>query len=287
MIAHVAAAGESRGRVVLRFCAGLPSSTAVSAAFKVAEAFQSEVESLYIEDRELLDLADYPFAVEISLSGRRRRPLSQQTMQSEFLSIFSAARRQIKSISNRCGVPLQERYVRDEPVQALAAACAHSGPWNVIALAEAFTAGSVSTLREMFEAVPDTTGVILAGPYACQRTGPIIVAVEDIERFPSKLRAAERLAVLTDSPVVVLPVAGYTHDLVKLDGEIRLALADRSDVFMATGVATLGEPAVVAEAIRSLRGSFLIARFGGQTVPGHGSLRPLTAVLECPLFLVR
>ncbi len=286
MIAHVAAASESRGRVVLRFCAGSPSRAAIGAAFKVAEAFQSEVESLYIENRELIDLANYSFAVEISLTGRRRH-LSQGLLHSEFLSVFSAARRQIKSIADRSGVPLQEHYVRDEPVHALAAACARSGPWNVVALAEAFSAESVSALREMFDSVPDTTGAILAGPHACQRSGPIIVAVEDLDRFPSMLRAAERLAALMDSFIAILPVASTSRELMKLDGEIRLALADRSDALIAASAATAGEAAVVAELIRRLRGSFLIARFGGHSVPDHGSLRPLTAVLECPLFLVR
>ena len=58
MIAHVAAAGEDKGRVVLRLGAGVPASDiALEAAVAVARAFQSEIESLFIEDRQLFELA--------------------------------------------------------------------------------------------------------------------------------------------------------------------------------------------------------------------------------------
>ncbi|MEO1608765.1 MAG: hypothetical protein AAFR90_05340 [Pseudomonadota bacterium] len=287
MIAHVAAVHEARGRVVLRFCAGSPSQAAISAAFKVAEAFQSEVESLYVEDRELLTLASYPFATEVSFAGRLRRRLSQRTLHGDFFSIFSAARRQIRSIAAACDVPLQERYVRDEPVHALASACAQRGPWNVIALAEAFDANSCTLLCEVFDTVLDTTGVILAGPKGCHPAGPIIVAVEDAGRVPGMLSAAERLAQVQNSPIAVLVVANTAHQCAQLDDKIRQISAEHPNVFKAGNVAAAGEAAVVAEAIRRLNGSFLIARFGGVAIPRQGSLRPLAAVLECPLLLVR
>jgi len=287
MIAHVAEAGEARGRVVLRFCANSPSKAAIGAAFTVAEAFQSEVESLYIEDRELLDMARYSFATEISFTGRRRA-LSQRALRGDFLSVFSVARKHIKSVAEQCSVPLQERYVRDEPIQALAAACAQKGPWNVVALAEAFSARSGTALQELFEMVTDTTGVILAGPCARQRiAGPIVIVVEDIERFPGMLRAGERLSALKGNPITLLPVAETMNKLMQLSGEIRLALAHRTDVSIASAPPTSGEAAVVAEEIRRLKSGFVIAKFGGHAVPAQSSLRPLAAVLECPLFLVR
>ncbi len=48
-----------------------------------------------------------------------------------------------------------------------------------------------------------------------------------------------------------------------------------------------GEAAVVAEALRRLRGGFVICQFGGLVMPDAGDSRPLAGVLECPLFLVR
>ena len=287
MIAHVAEAGEARGRVVLRFCSRAPNNTAIRAAFRIAQAFQSEIESLYVEDTQLLDLAKFPFATEISLTGRSRRPLSQISVHQSFQAVFRAARRQVEAAARETEVPLQQNFVRDEPVQALAAACAQRGPWNVIALAEAIGPSSCAAIREVFDNVSDTTGVILVGPNSRRTSGPVIVAVEDLERFPGMLRAAERLAALNEERIVVLIIGESEDHLYQMDGEIRLILADRQDVTVVPAMLAYGEPAVVAEAMRRLRGSFLIAHFGSMTVPNEGSLGPLIAALECPLFLVR
>ena len=72
MIMHVAEAGEQRGRVVLHITSGHPNEVAMEAAVRIAQAFHSEIESLFVEDLQLYDMASYPFALEISLTGARR-----------------------------------------------------------------------------------------------------------------------------------------------------------------------------------------------------------------------
>ena len=52
------------------------------------------------------------------------------------------ARRQIEALARRAEVPLRSRVVRDEPLRALSIACAETGPWNVVALAEPFSGGA-------------------------------------------------------------------------------------------------------------------------------------------------
>ena len=69
MIAHVAEMGEDRGRVVLHLRSGRPSTVALEAAVRVARAFGSEIESLFVEDEQLFDCAAYGFVREVSLSG--------------------------------------------------------------------------------------------------------------------------------------------------------------------------------------------------------------------------
>src|SRR6185503_10225109 len=105
-----------------------------------------------------------------------------------------AARRQLEALARRAEVPLRSRVARDEPPRALSIACAESGPGNVVALAEPFTAGNASPLKQLLVEIPGTTGLILVGPRARPVRGPIVVAVEDSERLPALLRAAGRLA---------------------------------------------------------------------------------------------
>jgi hypothetical protein len=75
--------------------------------------------------------------------------------------------------------------------------------------------------------------------------------------------------------------------LARMEGQARLVVEDREDVQIYTAAVARGEAAVVAEALRQLRGGFVICQFGGLVVPDEGNLKPLASVLECPLFLVR
>ena len=67
---HIAAASEAKGRVIIQASCGAANPVVLNAAIWLALAFQSEIEGLYVEDQQLIDLARFPFASEISFSGR-------------------------------------------------------------------------------------------------------------------------------------------------------------------------------------------------------------------------
>ena len=287
MIAHVAESGENQGRVVLQLGTAHPSAIALEAAVRIARAFQSEIESVFVEDQQLFDCAAYGFVREVSLTGRRSRAVSADGMMRDLRLAAQAARRELEALARRAEVPLRCRVVRDEPLRALSIACAESGPWNVVALAEPFAGGNASLLKQMLVEIAGATGLVIVGPRARRVTGPAIVAVEDIERIPVLLRAAERLAALDGEPILLLLIAPDEEHLARMDGEARLVVGGREDVRIATAEVARGEAAVVAEALRRLAGGFVVCQFGGLVVPDEGDLRPLASVLECPLFLVR
>lgn len=287
MIAHVAEAAEARGRVVLQLRTANPSSVAIEAALRVAQAFQSGIETLFVEDLQVFDLASFPFAREISLTGRRSRALSPAELEREFRLAFSSIQRRIAALARAAEIPIRQRIVRDDPIMALAATCAECGPWNVVALAEPFGTASSETLRLLFESVTDATGLIIVGPQARRTSGPVIVAVEEVERLPSMVRAAERLASVTGGSFVVLLIAEDEERLHWMEGQARLLLGERTDAQILRAESTRGAAEVVAEALRRLRGGFVISQFGGLVVPADRDLKALAAALECPLLLVR
>lgn len=287
MIAHVAEAGEDRGRVVLQLCSGQPNAIALEAAVRIARAFQSEIESLFVEDEQLMDCASYEFVRETSLTGRQRRTISRDGIIRDLQLAASGVQRRVEAMARLAEVPLRSRTVRDEPLRALSIACAETGPWNVVALAEPITSSTSAPLKQLLVEIAGATGVVVVGPKASRVTGPAIVAVEDIDRLPGMLKAAERLAALDGAPVVLLLIASDEEYLHWMDGQARLVLGDRDDIHIASAEIARGEAAVIAETLRRLRGGFIIGQFGGLVVPDEGGLRPLCAGLECPLFLVR
>jgi hypothetical protein len=287
MIAHVAQTGENQGRVVLQLGSAHPSAVALEAAVRIARAFQSEIESIFVEDMQLFDCAAYGFVREVSLTGRHSRAVSAAGMTRDLRLAAQAARRELEALARRAEVPLRSRVVRDEPLRALSVACAESGPWNVVALTEPFAAGNGSLLKQLLLEISGATGLVMVGPKARRVTGPAIVAVEDVERIPALLRAAERLAALDGALILLLLIALDEERLARMDGQARLVVEDREDVRIYTAAVARGEAAVVAEALRQLQGGFVICQFGGLVVPDEGNLKPLASVLECPLFLVR
>ena len=288
MIAHVAQAGEQRGRVVLQLTSGHPNRHAIEAAMRVAQAFQSEIESLFVEDAQVFEAARFPFAREVSLSGRRQAPLSHEIVTRQMRFVAAALQRQIGQLARRAEVPLRTTVVRDEAVAAVARACAACGPWNVVALADPLSGTSADTIRRLFSAVTGTTGVIAVGPAARRASGPVIAAVEDIGHLEPMLRAAERLNSVPPGESITLLLIGHsTGETEEMEGQARLVLGAGTDVTLQRAEARHGQPGEIADTLRRARGSFVVARFGGLLVPAEGDLRHLTHALECPLFLMR
>jgi hypothetical protein len=288
MIAHVAEAGEDRGRVVLRLgSSGRLSDIALEAAMRVAQAFQSEIESVFVEDRQLFDLARFPFAREISLSGQRTRTLSHGEIEHDIKMQAAALQRKVLALARSFEVPARTRIVRDEPLRALAITCAESGPWNVVTLAEPFTERDADALSDLFHAVAGTTGFVLAGPQARHTKGDVVAVVEDVDRVPPMLRAAERIAAATGGEARLLLMDDNAERLEWMEGQVRLALVQRTAVNLETVDMSRRNMASVADLLRQSGAGFVIARFGGRFVTGDGGLAHLAAMLEGPLFLVR
>jgi hypothetical protein len=287
MIAHVAAAGEERGRVVVWLpTAGRASPPVIEAAMMLARAFGSEVESLFVEDRQLFDLAQFPFARQLA-SGEGWRSMAAPDLEHELRFVGAALQRQVADAAKRAAIPCRARTMRDDPLGALAKACAENGPWNVVAIAEPFAATDDKRLREVFASVSDTTGVMVAGATARISSGPVVAAVEHLERLGPMLKAAERLARAANCDVKLMLVGNRPNDLSELEGRARLLFGESGGPELETVLAARGDVAAVAGAVRRHKAGLVLAQYGGLVVSGEDTPRSLTAALPCPLLVVR
>ena len=293
MIAHVAEAEEQRGRVVLWLGGGGEiQKTAVDAAIALAQAFQSEVESLFIEDRQYFDLAALPFAHEISLSGRSKRAMSAEALAQDLKAHASALQRQVLERARAAEVRALARVVRAEPVQALAEVCAEKGPWNVVTVGVPVRDGTATGhlgagLAEVFHAVHATTGVVVAGAKARHTSGPVIAVVEELERAVPMMRAAQRIATATggDARLWLLEQDQARQDWI--EGQIRLALGATARLKLEVIDMAVHTPQSVAGLMRRAGAGFVITRFGGLLTPRERDVAPFAELLDGPLFLVR
>ena len=254
------------------------------------QAFQAEVESLYVEDKQLFDLADFPFARVIGSSGEGWRPLPQATLEREMRFAAAALHRQVAEAGVAASVPCHARVVRDEPLRAVSRACAENGPWNVVIVGEPLKPGDEARLAELFERVRDTTGAVIAGPLARRTRGSVVAVVEEFERLGPMLKSAQRLATVTGGDVKLTLVGDRRDELAWMEGEARLLCADGDDGELAgfdSVLAANDDPAPLAAVLQRHKPGFALAQYGGRLIAPGASLRPLTAALECPLLLVR
>lgn len=286
MIAHVAEADEARGRVIIRTTSAHVSDVAMQAAVRIAQAYHSQIESLYIEDTELLAVSRFSFAREIGPRGVAREITTAGILR-EMRVQYAALQRRLAALAAAAQVPVGERFVRDEPLRALAVTCADCGPWNVVVLAEPFGGSSGAEIALLLDSIEDATGIVMVGPRAARTTGPVVLMVEDIDAVAGMLRAGDRLVEGTDTPLVLAIVSAHRESCEWIESQIRLLLADRAEVHLTQLTLAHAEPALAAEAIRRMRPGFVIARFGGLVVPAAEDLSPLAAALECPLLLSR
>jgi len=293
MIAHVAQAGEQRGRVVLWLAASdEPQDTAVDAALRLAQAFDSEIECLFIEDSQLFELAALPFAREVLISGRGSRAFSSSTLARDVQMHGSALQRDVLARARAADVTARARVVRADPVRALADACAENGPWNVVAVGAPVRNGAGTGqwgtgIGELFSAVHATTGIVVAGPEARRTSGPVVALVEELERVVPMVRAAERIASATggDARLWLLD-----HDQARQDwmeGQVRLALDAYPAIRLEVVDMTRHTPQSVAGMMRRAGAGFVIARFGGSLMPRERDVATFAELIEGPLLLVR
>lgn len=286
MIAHVAEAGEARGRVVVRTTSARASDVAMQAAVRIAQAYRSEIECLFIEDTELIASSRFAFVREISLAGTAR-PITPADVVRDLRIQFKALQRRMTALASAAQVPVHERFVRDEPLRALAITCADCGPWNVVVLTEPFGAGSAGDIALLLDNVEDATGLVVVGPRASRTSGPVVMMLEDIDAAAGMLRAGDRLIEGGDAALILGIVSTDADTANWMEAQARLLLAGRDDIRIEHLRLAHAEPALAAEAMRRMTPGFVIARFGGLVVPAADDLSPLAAALECPLLLSR
>lgn len=287
MMVHVAEAGEARGRVVLR-CGLSPAANdaALRVAIRLAQAYRSELEGLFVEDRQVFALAKYPFAREIVCADGALRPLDPEDLQRQYQALYEAESRHILAGAAAAGVVARTQNVRDDEMTALVRCCAALGPWNVVVLAETGISSAASAIGHVLEAVQDATGVVAVPRKVRVPSGPIVVAAEDEDRLPVMLRTAERLASVSGSPIRLLLVASAHDELPWLEAQARLLVAEQKNCHIELYDTSRVSVSALPEHIRKQQGAFLITRHGGLVLP-HDFDEPLTAVLGCPVFSIR
>ncbi len=199
-------------RILAALDASTSSLNALHTAIDLAARFDAELLGLFVEDINLLRLAQLPFAREISLYSARPRPILPAEMELQLRTQATRIRNILAQIANQSGVSWKFRIARgDVGAEVLAAG----------AEADLVIMGKIGRSLPGIQRSGSTVRTLLL-----QRTGmtmiletriqfiriPVVAVYDNAESARKVLDTAAHLAKLHEAPLIVFIVAKNTEE---------------------------------------------------------------------------
>ncbi|HVJ77924.1 MAG TPA: hypothetical protein VM620_08825 [Hyphomicrobium sp.] len=282
MIAHVAEASELSGRVVLWLDPESQCSPdLLDAPVRLAAAFGAEIETIIVEQAAHLN-GDVPMR-SIGPASDTGAHLADH----RFELLSERSRRAVERAGAAHRVQVRHALAHGDAVDRIAEMCLERGPWNIVALTRMPGLGSHSVIGSLLANVSGATGFLLCNEHRpIAISARVVVVVEDADRLPSMLRAAERLSE-PGSPVQIVIGAETAAEHAELEQQVRLLTAEMSTVSFASVGPTFGVPGALTEAVARMKPSLIVARFGGAALADGRELSRASAATRAPILLVR
>jgi hypothetical protein len=287
MIAHVAEASEASGRVLLWLdpdAVSMPQTFAASV--RIADAYAADLETVIIDRPGAAAAIGIPTA-HVSLLGKlKASPGGSGNTTDVRLHLAERQRRDVAARAARANVIVSHSSARGDAIDRLAEMCLERGPWNIVAVSRPPSAELPGILSSILANVSGATGVVVAGRGETALLPDVAAIIEDAERMPSMLRAAERL-VLPGGKIHVMIAAETAASYAELDAQVRLVAREFRNIVHRPGAPDFGITGTMDEDLFRLRPSFVVARFGGNLLGDAKALTRLLAVAPGPMLLVR
>ncbi len=268
-------------RILVALDASPASLAALRAAADLAARMEAELLGVFVEDINLLRLAQLPLAREISQFSAKVRELNPPRIERELRIQARRARQAMAQVAERRQLRWSFRVTRGEITPELLLA---AGEADVIFLGKSGWSrrrGVGSTARGVLMDAPQLAMMLERG----LPLGPVLVAYDGSEQSKKALRASEALVRRADGTITVLIVAEDEQDARRLQKEAAEELRER-DLRARYRWLVRGDLPRLTDIIESEM-SCVFVLSGEAPLPGG---RPMTELLEgidCPVLVVR
>ena len=273
-------------RILVALDASSDSLAALDAAVNLAARFDAELNGIYVEDENLLRLADLPFVQEVGHFSATCRHIKRVDLERQIRGQSRRARRVFTSATQRTHLTWSFRTVRGRVLPEVLAASAEA---DLLVLGKQgwslYRHGRVgSTVRGI---LPERFGLALIVKEGTHLAAPMAVIYDGSDVADRALIAAEmvRSRLNNNQSLIVLVLPTDQQDALALQAQARSSLA-------AEGVAARYRTVTGTNNIRRLADILLTEGCGTVVLPARSSvlqnstLTSLLDYLELPILLV-
>jgi nucleotide-binding universal stress UspA family protein len=282
--AHEVPGGFAIRRIVVAADSSAQGQAALEAAADLGARLHAEVEGVFVEDIDLVNLAALPLGREVHLISGAARALDTDTLETQLRAEASQARRALKLLTDRARVTSSFRVVRGR-VDAEIMTAAGGGDLLVIgiysrAVGPRSRPGSMALAAA--RAGPRSVLLLRAG---ARVTGRVLVAFDGSEGAEKALDAGARLTGNTVDGLSVLLTADTPSRADELQARVRAALLlwGISPKFLRTPRLDLDDMCRLSHEA----GAEILVLDAGHPVLADDAHGRLLEQISCPVLLVR
>jgi hypothetical protein len=187
-------------RVVVILDASLENLVVLEILAWLPEALVQRLEVLFVEEEDLMRLAGFPFAREISFAGASARLLDVSAIERDLRMAAERARRTVKTAAQRRNLEWQFEVVRSRFARALAESASGGG---LIALGGGRDALARNRLADLASTID--TPLLIVNQRGAAQPGPVIVHADDPGLAAAARHLGEQIARATGEPLIDMP----------------------------------------------------------------------------------
>jgi nucleotide-binding universal stress UspA family protein len=268
-------------RILVALDASSHSLAAVDAAVELAARLEAELSGLFVEDVELLRLAECPGARELLYPSAKEAPLSRATMESRLRAQSEQARQALGAAAERSQVPWSFRTVRGRVTPEILAAAAGA---DLLAMGTMGWSFGVRMGSTAIEVVTSAIPVLLVSEERLPHDARLVVYYDGSAAARRSVLAAEQLAKPGTDGITALLAAANRDRASAMRDEINALLKDKGIEVRYREIDPQDEMGLFRALKAEQPGSLVLG--GRELLKKLQALGPLQREIEMPLLLL-
>jgi nucleotide-binding universal stress UspA family protein len=278
-------------RILVALDGSAHSMAALEAAVQLAAELHAELTGLFVEDADLLRMAELPITREVGSYTAVCRELDRPSLERQLRTLRAVAERALTEAAEHARVRYTFRVVRGSVlIEVLRAASeadlvtlGHLG-WSPIG-----RRGVGSTARH---AIHRSAGLVLVARHGFQLGAPVHVAFDGSRSARQALGLSARLAAAMDGGLTVLIPGDRSTSPDRSAGSAARLAAEAADLLKPRGIKPdfrilpTDDPAAIAPASRAAGAGAVVLPMDGEWLAPE-SIQHIVGSVSCPVLVVR